>query len=160
MAAGLCTLETQRAFSAGRRRSPAINPAPPSGQKGTVIVKILVWAVFALLAALWTLGAVVTVELAQWSAQFLASGTAADLGRSAAQLPVPQWIALWLDPAWIQAAQAGLVWSLEALRSALPFIGSAIGWVTPLVWIVWGVGMAGLLLLGGVGHWLVGRVAQ
>lgn len=123
-------------------------------------MKIVVWAACAVLAALWTLGAVVTVELAQWSAQLLASGGAAELGRSAAQWPVPPWIALWLDPVWIQAAQAGLVWSLQALQSALPFIGSAMGWVTPLLWIVWGAGMVGLLLIGGLAHWLVGRVAQ
>ncbi len=120
-------------------------------------MKIVVWASFAVLAALWTLGAVVTVELAQWGAQLLASGGAADIGRAAAQWPVPAWIALWLDPAWMQASQAALVWSLDVFQSTLPFLGSAMGWVTPLVWIIWGAGLVGLLLLAGVAHWLVGR---
>jgi hypothetical protein len=120
-------------------------------------VKIVVWASCAVLAALWTLGALVTVELAQWAAQLLASGGAAEIGRSAAQWPVPPWIALWLDPAWVQAGQSALLWSLDALNSALPFVGSAMGWVTPLVWIFWGAGLMGLLLLAGVAHFLLAR---
>jgi hypothetical protein len=123
-------------------------------------MKIVVWAVFAVLAGLWTLCAVVTVELAQWAAQLLASGGAADLGRSAAQWPVPPWIALWLDPAWIQAAQSALLWSLDALVGVLPFVSSAMGWVAPLVWFTWGAGLVLLLVTAVVGHWLVARGAH
>jgi hypothetical protein len=56
------------------------------GAKRTLL-KIMVWAAFGVLAVLWTLGALIVVELVQWGAQAIASGAAPELGRSAAQWP-------------------------------------------------------------------------
>ena len=33
------------------------------------------------------------------------------------------------------------------------------GWLSALIWVVWGLGVVGLLALAGLGHWLVGRLA-
>ena len=120
-------------------------------------MKILIWAAFGLLAVLWTLGALIVVELVQWSAQVIASGAAVELGRSAAQWPAPAWLAAWLDPAAIKAAQAGLLTGFEAFRSALPWVGSAVGWLEPLVWIAWGLGGTLLLAMTGGAHWSASR---
>ena len=120
-------------------------------------MKIMLWAAFGVLAVLWTLGALIVVELVQWGAQVIESGAAVELGRSAAQWPVPAWLALWLDPAAIKAAQAGLLTGFEAFRSALPWVGSAVGWLVPLVWISWGTGVALLLAMTGGAHWLASR---
>ena len=117
-------------------------------------MKILIWAVFGVLAVLWTLGALIVVELVQWSAQVIASGAAVELGRSAAQWPAPAWLASWLDPVTIKAAQQGMQAGFEAFRSALPWVGSAVGWLVPLVWISWGIGVALLLAMTGGAHWL------
>ena len=117
-------------------------------------MKIFIWMAFGVLAALWSLGALIVVELVQWSAQVIASGAAVELGRSAAQWPAPAWLALWLDPAAIKAAQEGLLTGFEAFRSALPWVGSTLGWLVPLVWISWGIGMALLLAMTGGAHWL------
>ena len=120
-------------------------------------MKIMLWAAFGVLAVLWTLGALIVVELVQWGAQVIASGAAVELGRSAAQWPAPAWLALWLDPAAIKAAQAGLLTGFEAFRSALPWVGSAVGWLVPLAWISWGTGVALLLAMTGGAHWLASR---
>ena len=120
-------------------------------------MKIMLWAAFGVLAVLWTLGALIVVALVQWGAQVIESGAAVELGRSAAQWPVPAWLALWLDPAAIKAAQAGLLTGFEAFRSALPWVGSAVGWLVPLVWISWGTGVALLLAMTGGAHWLASR---
>ena len=120
-------------------------------------MKIIIWAAFGLLVVPWTLGALIVVELAQWGAQFIASGAATDLGRSAAQWPATAWLASWLDPAAIRSLQEGLQTGIEAFRGALPWIGSAVGWLVPLAWIAWGIGVALLLALAGGAHWLASR---
>ena len=120
-------------------------------------MKIILWAAFAVLAVLWTLGALIAVELVQWGAQAIASGAAVELGRSAAQWPAPTWLALWLDPATLKAAQEALLTGFEGLRSALPWVGSAVGWLVPLVWISWGIGVALLLAMAVGAHWLASR---
>lgn len=120
-------------------------------------MKIILWAAFGVLAVLWTLGALIVVELVQWGAQAIASGAAVELGRSAAQWPAPAWLAVLLDPAAIKAAQEALLAGFEAFRSALPWVGSAVSWLVPLVWISWGIGVALLLVMAGGAHWLASR---
>ncbi len=120
-------------------------------------MKIILWAAFGVLAAVWTLGALIVVELVQWGAKAIALGAAIELGRSAGQWPAPAWLALWLDPAAIKAAQESLLTGFEAFRSALPWVGSAVSWLVPLVWISWGIGVALLLAMIGGAHWLASR---
>jgi hypothetical protein len=120
-------------------------------------MKIIIWAVFGVLVVAWTLGALIVAELAQWGAQFIASGAATELGRSAAQWPAPAWLALWLDPVAIRSVQEGLQTGFEAFRGALPWIGSAVGWLVPVAWISWGIGVALLLAMTGGAHWLASR---
>jgi len=120
-------------------------------------MKIIIWAGFCVLAMLWTLGALILVELVQWGAQVIASGAALELGSTAAQWPAPAWLALWLDPAMIKAAQEMLLTGFEAFRSGLPWIGSAVGWLVPLVWISWGIGVVLLLAMAMGATWLTSR---
>jgi hypothetical protein len=121
-------------------------------------MKAALWIVFGLLAALWTGGALLAAELAAWSAALLASGEAVDLGTTVAQWPVPAWVALWVDPAWVQAGQQALAWALELLRDSLPLVGSAVGWLVPVVWVLWGLGLLLMVLLAGGAHLLLGRL--
>lgn len=115
------------------------------------------WALFGVLALLWTGGAFITAELVQWGAQALGSGAAAEAGRELAQLPVPPWAAIWLDPAWVQSLQAMVLWGLDAFRDALPLLGSAAGWLVPVVWVLWFLGLVALLVAAGAAHVLLRR---
>lgn len=115
------------------------------------------WAVFAVLAMLWTGGAAMAAALAGWTAQAIADGTAAGAAREIAAIPVPPWMALWMDTAFIEALQSALVWAVEAGRHALPFMGTAAGWLVPMVWIAWGLGLALLLAAALTAHFLVRR---
>jgi hypothetical protein len=121
-------------------------------------MKAAVWIAFGLLAALWTGGALLAAELAAWSAALLASGEAVELGRTVAQWPVPAWVALWVDPAWVQAGLQALAWGLELLRDSLPLVGSAVGWLVPVVWVLWGLGLLLMVLLAGAAHLLLGSL--
>lgn len=117
-------------------------------------MKILVWAVFGLLAASWTGLALLVSLLTRWGAQWLASGGASELDKAAPQWP---WIPAWMEPAWLQAAQDAFVWIQAALPLSMPLIGSAMQWIVPLVWVLWGLGLVLLLALTGGVHTLVNR---
>lgn len=118
----------------------------------------LPWVVFALLALLWTGGAALTAWAVEWMAQALADGGAAQAAGELAALPVPPWIAPWADPALVQAVQSALAWSVEAAQGALPLAASAAGWLVPLVWVVWALGLVVLLAAAGGAHLLLRKL--
>ena len=112
-------------------------------------MKTLIWSLFALVALLWTGLAVLSVQFADWALATMAQGTAqwnpADL---------PAWLALWLDPAWLQALWADWV---PALMRLLPS-GENLGqWIAALVWLSWGLGLVALLVGAVALHWLAGQ---
>jgi|LNFM01.1.fsa_nt_gb hypothetical protein len=126
---------------------------------GLTTVKIALWLVMALLVLLWTAGAALAAGVTDWAAGLIASGQAIELGTSAAQIPVPQWIALWVDPALVQATQQAVLWTLTTFRDSLPWVAAMIGWLVPLIWIAWGLGLLALLAVAAGGHLLIGRFA-
>lgn len=123
-------------------------------------MKIAVWIVWAVLTALWTLGAFATVELTQWVVQCLASDEARELGQAVGSWPVPPWLERWMDPASIARLQALVQWLVETARAGLPVLGSALGWLVPLVWVVWGFGVLMLVAVAGAVHYFISRVVQ
>lgn len=120
-------------------------------------MKIAIWLLFGALALAWTAGAWLTAAVAQWSAQALASGTAEAAGRAVAAWPVPPWMALWVDPQWVKALQDMVAWTLDTGQGLLPWLGTAMGWLVPLVWVGWGFGLVVLLVLAALAHWGVSR---
>lgn len=123
-------------------------------------MKKVVWIVFALLVLAWTFSAWMLAEGLHWvgaalSQQAGVAGT--DLAQLAANWSVPSWMLLWVDAQTVQAAQLALVDLLEWLQTAWPGIGHALGWLVPVVWVGWGLGLLLLLLLAVLAHWLVGR---
>jgi hypothetical protein len=110
-------------------------------------VKLVIWAVCGVLALFWTLAAWAAASLFGWAAGLATPGDAVELGRMVTSWPIPAWLTLWIDPAAIHAALGGVVWSLEQLQQGWPWISSMIGWLVPATWIVWGIGMATLLLV-------------
>lgn len=120
-------------------------------------MRIALWFVVAIVALLWTAGAALAAAAAGWTAAQVASGAALQASQAAAQMPVPAWIAPWVDPALLRTAQEALLWALQNARDALPWAAAAIGWLVPAVWALWGLGLAVLLLLAVLAHALIGR---
>lgn len=121
-------------------------------------MKFALWGVFVLLAALWTGGAALTAQVVTWSAQGLASGAAADIGNAAAAIAMPPWLAPWFDPAAWAALQETISATLDSLAALLPGIGGLVGWLAPLIWVFWGLGLVVLLAAALAGHWLIQRL--
>lgn len=123
-------------------------------------MKTLVWGLTALLAAGWTGLVWVTHQLTGWLLGAIDAGTLKDAGGALAGLPVPplpEWLNLWIDTAWLGALQALSADLLGWLGAVLPSGGALMAWVGPLLWVGWGLGMLTLLALAGLVHVLVGR---
>jgi hypothetical protein len=123
-------------------------------------MKIALWSLFAVVALTWTGGAALLAQAVQWSAQGIAAGTGASLPALDAASAVPSWLAAWIDPASWQAALAALAQAWATLSGWLPALSTAVGWLEPAIWIVWGLGLSGMLVLTGVSAWLVGRLSR
>jgi hypothetical protein len=101
-------------------------------------MKALVWLVFLLLTAFWTGLVVLTEQLSQWLLASVAAGQVGELATVAGQWPVPAWLGFWVDTAWLQSLQ-------EA------------DWISPLLWLGWGLGTLLLLVAAVMGHLLLGQ---
>lgn len=120
-------------------------------------MKAAIWIVSGVLAALWTGGAFVAAWFVDWAAGLIASGAALDLAKNVAAWPLPRWLEPWVDAAAFQALQHLLVDLMSWLRAAWPGLVTMVGWLVPLVWGLWAVGLGLLLALSVFGHWLAGR---
>ncbi len=120
-------------------------------------MRILVWIVFGSLAAIWTGMAWLLGAGLEWAGALLGSGAAVDWAQVVVNWPLPNWLLPWVDVGLLQSLQMALMHTLQALQGAWPGIGQAVGWLVPLVWVGWGLGLLVLLLLALLCHWLVGR---
>jgi hypothetical protein len=122
-------------------------------------MKALIWSVFALFTLLWTFTAWLLSSLVGWVAKAAQLGDLEAAARVATDWPVPEWVQLWVDPAIIRLAQEALIWTLENLGGLIPTLGTLVGWLSPLVWIVWGLVTVLMLVIAAGLHVLVGRHA-
>ncbi len=121
-------------------------------------MKAVIWIVAIFLGALWTLMAAISASIANWFA-----ANAGNLGGGVSNLP--EQITRWPVPDWLQIFDAGLIdWLraasiqlLETTSAVLPSVGNLLQWVAPAVWVVWGLGLACLLALAILAHFMVGR---
>jgi len=119
-------------------------------------MKLLMWAGTGLVALLWTLIIAIMASLANWLAGS-ADQTAGGL-QAISQWPVPAWLALWVDPALLEPIKAMVVWGMDLLVTAGPWLTPLLDWVAPLLWVVWAMVMLLLLAIAVGGHLLVGKL--
>jgi len=123
-------------------------------------MKTLVWILFALLSLLWTGGAWVLARLGAWTADLAAAGGTVDWVGKVAESPPMLLLAKWLSAATYQHVQDAMIVLLQGLGEGLPLLGSAMTWLAPVTWIIWGFGMLILLLLAGGAHLMLGRMTS
>lgn len=123
-------------------------------------MKILVWSLWLVFAALWTGLAALVAQATRWIAGGLVSGQIKDFASGAAQWPVPAWLPAWMDASWVQWMQSSVVAVLNFLVELSPQLSTMMSWLVPLIWVVWGIGLVSLLGLAGGAHWLIGRLQR
>jgi hypothetical protein len=118
-------------------------------------MKILIWAITAVIALLGSLLVAVMAFTVGWLSDNMAGGP--DWVKQLAQVPVPAWLSLFLDPAmveWVRTASAGMI---SAVATGLPWLAPMLGWVVPALWVIWLIVLICLVGLASVLHYLVGR---
>jgi hypothetical protein len=118
-------------------------------------MKILIWTITAVIALLGSLLVAVMAFTVGWLSDNMAGG--ADWVKKLAQVPVPAWLSLLLDPAmvsWVRTASAGMI---SAVATGLPWLAPMLGWVVPALWVIWLIVLICLVGLASVLHYLVGR---
>lgn len=121
-------------------------------------MKLVIWCLFALVALLWTGGAALLAQLIQWSSQGLVAVGGASAGGAGAGLSLPEWLSPWIDPAVWASLQQTLAAVLSGVSAVSPVLGDLAGWLVPLVWVAWGLGLVVLLGLSLAGTWMARRV--
>jgi hypothetical protein len=74
-----------------------------------------------------------------------------------AQWPLPDWLALWMPPGVIEPLIAGISEMLGSVVTATSWIAPMLGWLLPVIWVIWGLVLALMLVLAGGAHLLFGR---
>ena len=120
-------------------------------------MKTLIWAFTALLATVWTGAVALAVQLTEWVIAGLASGQVDTGAWGQAPWPETAWVALWIDPAALQALQAAWLAAWDWMLLSAPRLAGVLDWLPPLMWVVWGLVLLAMLAVAGLLHWLVGR---
>lgn len=124
-------------------------------------MKLALWGLFALIAAAWSGAILISVELVQWLAASVPGANPGAILAPAGDVPVPPWLAWWIDPAWVGGAQA--LWAqvlgwLGWLSQTGSSLEGVVGWLVPLLWVVWGVVLLIGLAVAVAGHCLLGKL--
>lgn len=118
-------------------------------------MKTFLWSVTGLLALLWSGLAWAAASLVRWSVEALSAGQGAELGRAAVEFKFPAWLEPFLDTGLLTLVQDAVRWLLDLAGTGAPMAGTAIGWLVPVVWFSWVVGLVVLLGIAVVLHYLI-----
>lgn len=118
-------------------------------------MKALIWSIFILATLVWTGFTALVAQAIKWSAEHLSTGAAGTLEMATNNLAIPLWASPWLAPSDWATILMSVQSVLDNAAGAIPLVGSVLGWLAPLVWIIWALGMvvlfalliAGMLLL-------------
>lgn len=119
---------------------------------------LLVWALVALVAVPWTLACLAAHWLLtgpDWS-----SGGVQDWMAWLEQWRIPVELAAWLPMEAITALKAWLTALGPWVEQALAMAPALLGWLVPLLWLGWGLGLLVMLLVGVAGSVLVAAVRR
>jgi hypothetical protein len=125
-------------------------------QRAEFILKLFLWCAALLLALLWTGGIAIAVQIVEWSIAALASGSAAGLAEAAARVPIPEWLAPFVDLSGGRETLVAIAAGLQSLADVLPSATQSLGWLIPTLWVIWGVGVLGLAVLTVLASRLIG----
>ena len=118
-------------------------------------MKILIWAITAVVAIMGTLLIAVMAFTVGWLSDNMAGST--DWVKQLGQVPVPAWLSSLLSPAMVEWVSTASVGVLSAVATGLPWLAPMLGWIVPALWVVWLIVLICLLVLASGLHYAVGR---
>ena len=122
-------------------------------------MKFLIWAISGFLMLLWTAAAAKLAAAANWLAASVTDPAIRNL-QSPAQWPVPECLTVWMPSGVIEPLKASITGPLDSLFSATTWIVPMLGWLSPVIWVVWSLVLVLMLALAAGVHLLVSRNAR
>lgn len=115
-------------------------------------MKAVIWILFVLVVLVWTGFAALVAQAIAWSSAQLSAGAIGTLEMATNNVVIPAWANPWLAPADWATILMFVQSALDNAAATVPVLGSMLGWLAPLVWIVWALGLAALfaLLIAGI----------
>lgn len=115
-------------------------------------MKALIWGIFILTVLVWTGFAALVAQALAWSSEQLSTGAPGTLEMATNNVVIPAWAGPWLAPSEFAAVLMVVQEVLDNAAASIPFVASLLGWLAPLVWIIWALGLAALfaLLIAGI----------
>ena len=110
----------------------------------------LSWFLIATILAIWSIGVWMTHSLLVWSIGGI--GMIAGQPRQPQVLELPEVVALWVPAELLEVVKLAASSAVPFVESALSFLPSIAGWLSPISWGVWGIGTLSLLAIGAVLH--------
>lgn len=113
----------------------------------------VLWTLLLVLLGIWSTGVWLLHSLLAWS--LTGAGRLAGEAQRLENVTLPAWMSVWLPPEWLLTFKAVASSLLPWLEAALAMLPGAVGWLSPLAWVVW---VAGLLVLASgaaLGHALI-----
>ena len=123
-------------------------------------MKAVIWGIFAVVALAWTGFAALVAQAISWSAEQISSGAVGRLEMATNNIVIPAWANPWLAPADWATILMSVQSVLDNAAASLPLLASMIGWLAPLVWVVWAFGLAVMFAVLIVGLLLLKRYRQ
>lgn len=120
------------------------------------MMKLLIWGVTGFLALLWTGAAALLAAAVNWLAASSADPAIRGV-QAMAQWPLPDWLGVWVPPGVIEPLKASISELLGSMVTATSWIAPLLGWLSPLVWVMWGLVLVLMLALAGGFHLLAAR---
>jgi len=114
------------------------------------------WSLVVVLVALFSLGLWLLHAFSVWSLS--SAGALAGASPTLASSGLPDWLAVWVPAEWLDMLRSGIEALGPWVSAALAALPALAQWLTPLAWLVWGLGVLVLLAGGGVVH-LLARMA-
>lgn len=119
-------------------------------------MKILIWAVTGVLLLMWTGLIAVTTAVVTW-----VSGMSTDPAKRSVEaignMPLPEWVTIWMPPGVLESVKASTTGVVESTMAGLTWLTPMLGWINPVLWVVWGLIAVMGLAIAVVLHMLVGR---
>ena len=117
------------------------------------MLHLISWFLVVALVATWTGCVWVLHALASWS--IAGADTLIAESQKIDTFTLPEWIAPWVPPDLMLALKTSLAPVLPWLKAALSALPSPLGWLSPLTWIVWGLGSLILVVVAVLTHTLI-----
>lgn len=109
-------------------------------------MRTIVWSLFAIVALLWTGAAWLSHHVVELSVAWSQAGDAPSAAEMLARWQIPPWVTQVVGVQQLHHLFDMFASGLQLLQDLSPFFADMLGWLIPVIWFTWFVGVVLLLV--------------